>query len=219
MLEYSLLVPAIEKATNAILGVLQTISEVTEKGEKTKQSIQDMKEKKRLKYLLGKVQGQRYSQAPLPWLLRLTYMERKKGRKHTIANWTHVQQNLMGLSDNVAEILELLQDEDGDFVVVCRDAYEALLFGMRDRVTLIDALRQLPPPKDEDDFEALLKIADYYTELIKYLLIADRDLAAYFTGSNNSTLRLGYKHPVKSLHDDFFPNWDGTVFLKSEKDK
>jgi hypothetical protein len=213
MLEYAALALAIEKASDVILGFVKAISDVAEKGDKAKKYVQDVKEKERLKGLLCDIQRQRYSQAPLPWLLRLTYSERAKGRKQTIDNWRQVQESLAELSENVAKILEILEDEQGDFIIESREAYESLLFGMKDRAKLIEALRNMPPPKTEEDFEALLKIAEFYSTLTEHLKLADRALAAYLTDGKDISLS-----PYPSLLEGFFPDWEGKHFLENKKD-
>lgn len=200
-MEYAAIATAIGQATKVIVEWVRSISELFDKGVEARTALKQEAEKKRIAEILGKLQTQRYSQAPLPWLLRLA------ARRHEINNWSQVRSTFARVHDHVAEVLELLEAEAGPVMVECRDAFEAALFGMRDRRQLLEVLLQLPPPKSDADFEALERIAEYYVYLIEHLRQADRALASYLTEGKSSTVPPEYFGLFD--REGLFANWHG----------
>jgi len=130
MLEYAAIVTVVAEATKTIVAWAKDLAALLQSGSQAKAGVMHAAQRRRLAVLLGALQNQRYSQAPLPWLLRLT------ARKRDTGNWVRIAELLARLQIQVVEVLEILQDEAGPVTFECRDAFEAALFGIRDRQLL-----------------------------------------------------------------------------------
>ncbi len=163
----------IAKSAQAVAAFTNALKDLEKLDPEKIKFLHNSSEMARLKGIIHQIIELQYLQSPLPGLLR--YYAKSK----TKDNWDQVARSIDHIAKLVRDLVETLSHFDGDFLIYRLKAYKALVSTVRSRKRIIDELEPMNVPRSKKDIANILRMADEYEILIRYLEQSEKDIAEY----------------------------------------